>query len=78
MSRRFQNLDPHWITVKFITPDTKCGHCGKKFIKGERAFYYPNSRTMLCTATDCGEQASREFAGAVMDESLYRGSGGYF
>lgn len=76
MSRRGGGAaDPRWITVKFVNPKAppQCGTCGAKLVKGERVFYYPNSKTMLCMKDGCGMKASRDFAAAAFDEAQMNG-----
>ena len=55
--------DPYWITAK---RNGECSGCEAPVKKGERAFWYPNGRKILCGR--CGEAASREFDAAVWDE----------
>lgn len=72
--RRRGGGDPGWITVKFVTPQTICGGCKKKLVKGERVFYYPNSRTMFCMKDECGIKESNSFNAARFDEAQMSGS----
>lgn len=60
--------DPYWLTARF---DSKC-QCGTPIKKGQRAFYYPNGKRILCAGT-CGEKASREFEAARQDEAVMAG-----
>ncbi len=57
--------DPYWTDARF---GSVC-KCGQVINKGDRIFYYPATKTALCTK--CSEQASREFAAAVQDEDFY-------
>ncbi len=65
---RYRN-DPHWITVRF---PSACGGCDKPVHKGERAFYYPASRTVYGDACGCARQQSAEFDGAAFDDDNNR------
>lgn len=62
--------DPYWLTSKY---GGKCSKCGKAVRKGERIFYYPNTKSVLCAGDSCGGQASRDFEAARFDESVYAG-----
>jgi hypothetical protein len=75
MRRRVQNLDPYWITVKFVNPAAppQCGTCKKRLVIGERVFYYPSTKTMLCMKDPCGIQASKDFNAAAFDEAQMGG-----
>lgn len=68
-SRRFRrsrrNNTPHWVTVKYAC---ECGRCGVRIPKGARGFYYPATRTMLCSAEGCGGQGARDLAREVSVE----------
>lgn len=69
MSRfRTRNLDPYWLTARF---NSKCSNpkCGREIKKGERAFYFPNGKSIRCDRDECGGQASRDFEAAKADES---------
>ena len=57
--------DPHWITVRW---DCSCSTCGNPVRKGEQGWYYPASRSVLCSRADCGQQAALDFRAAVDDE----------
>lgn len=67
MARRYGG-DPYWLTARFASV---CS-CGKRIEKGERGFFYPNGRRMLCAAP-CGEKADREFQSAKQDEAFMGG-----
>lgn len=60
--RRAYPRDPFWIKAKYPGKDIN----GKPFKKGDRVFYYPNTKTFL-TGADA-EKASREFEAAKADE----------
>lgn len=62
--RRYK-CDPRWIAVRF---DGKCVRCKRQIHLGERAFYYPNDRSLYCEAEGCGKAASREFSAQAFDE----------
>jgi len=68
------NRDPYWLTAKFDSKCTRTG-CDATIRKGERAFYYPSSRSCYCQKDDCGGQAARDFDAAKQDEAFM--SGGY-
>jgi hypothetical protein len=59
-------FDPRWITVRF--KGSACPGCKRPIQPGERAFYYPQDRSLYCDGDDCGEAASREFAARAFDE----------
>lgn len=73
MRRRKRNYprDPFWLNVKWAG---KCASCGAALAKGERAFYYPNTKTLYgekcCEAADEG---SRALESAKFDEAVYTG-----
>lgn len=54
--------DPYWMTAKYAGKDSK----GRPVSKGQRVFYYPNTRAML--TGEEAEQASRDFDAARSDE----------
>jgi hypothetical protein len=57
--------DPRWINVKF---DGSCARCKSVIRRGERAFYYPQDRSLYCEGDNCGQTASRDFSARVFDE----------
>jgi hypothetical protein len=57
--------DPRWINVKF---DGSCARCKSVIRHGERAFYYPQDRSLYCERENCGQAASRDFSAHVFDE----------
>ena len=67
--KRYQG-DPRWIEARF--PGT-CGgkDCQQAIRRGDRVFYYPNSRTVL--AKDCGhaEAAAADFNSHAFDEEQF-------
>ncbi len=62
--RRYK-CDPRWITVRF---EAKCVRCKRSIHPGERAFYYPEDRSLYCEVEACGRAASREFPAIAFDE----------
>ena len=63
---RYRN-DPYWITARRAGT---CSNCNGPVKKGERAFWYPKSRKLLCSG--CGEPAAAEFDQAAWDEDNNR------
>ena len=57
--------DPRWINVK---SNGSCGRCKSVIRRGERAFYYPQDRSLYCERENCGQAASRDFRAHVFDE----------
>jgi hypothetical protein len=57
--------DPRWINVKF---EGGCVRCKWPIRRGERAFYYPEGRSLYCDRENCGQAASREFTACLSDE----------
>ena len=57
--------DPRWISAKF---DGSCARCKRVIRRGERAFYYPQDRSLYCEQESCGQAANRDFSGRVFDE----------
>jgi hypothetical protein len=62
--RRYK-CDPRWINVRF---EGKCVRCKRPIHTGERAFHYPEDRSLYCEGEECGKAASREFSAQVFDE----------
>ena len=69
----------YWVTARFVSV---CSKCGKRIVKGERVFYYPSSRSALCSREECGFEASRlcwrrgcvgKRGGGIPDSALVRG-----
>lgn len=63
--------DPYWLTARF---GGNCSRCQRPVKKGDRIFYYPKGKTVLCDGADCGQEASAEFTAAAQDEALCNGS----
>lgn len=61
--------DPRWINVKF---DGGCVRCKRPIGRGERAFYFPEDRSLYCEREECGRAASREFDARAFDEENNR------
>ena len=59
--------DPRWIMAKYPGVDKH----GTVFLKGDRVLYYPKGRHIV--AGERAEQAWRDFASHVFDESQYNG-----
>ncbi len=59
--------DPSWLTAKY---DGECSAegCHQPIKKGDRAFYYPNSRKILAVPCGHAEQASNDFEAHRQDE----------
>lgn len=74
--RRYRNSgrgrDPYWLYVRYAGV---CSVCGEPIPQGQRAFYYPNGRKLLCFRDGCGEAAAADFRAAAADEAAY--AGGY-
>ena len=66
MRRRFK-CDPKWITARYPAKCAKSG-CEVPITLGERAFYYPEDRTLYAVLCGHGEEASRDFATHRSDE----------
>ena len=67
---RSYRKDPYWTTARFVS---KCRTCGRAIRKGERIYYYPAGRVVLCDNDNCGGQGERDFQAAAFDESMYCG-----
>jgi hypothetical protein len=53
--------DPHWITVRY---PGKCTKCGDAIERGQRAFYYPNGKTMY--GESCGTILVKKYLLALL------------
>jgi hypothetical protein len=62
---RRHKCDPRWINVRF---ESRCVRCKRPIRAGERAFHYPEDRSLYCDGEGCGKTASREFAARAFDE----------
>ena len=63
--KRSYPKDPLWIKAKFLSV---CCRCKRQIKKGDKAFYYPNSKTIYCESDSCGKQEERDFAANMFDE----------
>lgn len=63
---RHYKCDPRWLTVRF--KGSTCAGCKRPIHPGERAFFYPEDRSLYCDGDDCGQSASREFSPRAFDE----------
>ena len=67
--------DPYWTTARFASrcqrtsSATPGSTCGAPIRKGDRIFYYPASRSVLCEA--CGADAAADFDAHAFDEAVY-------
>ena len=68
MSRRYANLDPHWLKAIYAG---KCSKCGEAFNPGDRIFYYPNGKSAYSGI--CAESAAADFSSCAFDEAQYNG-----
>ena len=59
--------DPYWLTVRYRG---HCRRCNAEIKPGEKAWFYPIGKAMFCDAVKCGQQESREFRAAVIDEAF--------
>ncbi len=66
MRGRFK-WDPRWITVRFPATCARPG-CDVPITPGERAFHYPEDRTLYGLDAATGEEAAREFAAHRLDQ----------
>jgi hypothetical protein len=69
MRRRFK-CDPKWITVRYPARCSK-PNCRTEISPGERAFYFPEDRTLYGSLCGHGEEAGRDFAAHRIDEDGY-------
>lgn len=67
MRRHRPGQDPYWLTARFTG---QCSRCNEKIQKDEQIFYYPNTRSVLCSKDDCGKQAARDLNAAKFDEEV--------
>lgn len=64
MTRR--GRDPYWTTAKFSSTDAN----GNPVKKGDRIFYYPNTRTVL--TGEAAEASAADFEAGRADEEMMR------
>ena len=67
MPRNYYRNDPRWITARYAGTDAK----GTPFEKGERVFYYPNTKTIYAGAA--AVDAALDFASSAFDEDCFGG-----
>jgi len=69
MRHRFK-CDPKWIIARY---PAKCAKpdCEVPITPGERAFYYPEDRTLYGSRCGHGEEAARDFNAHRVDEDGY-------
>jgi len=67
--RNYYKGDPRWIVARY---KGKCSCCGTPILKGDKAYYYPNGKKILC-ASPCGFKAEGEFLAAAEDEYFMSG-----
>ena len=63
--------DPYWLTAKFTS---SCKGCNATVNRGDRAFYYPNTRSIYGDQCGCAATQSADFDSHAFDESQYSGS----
>ena len=54
--------DPYWLTLKY---PGHCDKCHKPLARGERAYYYPRTRSMFGEACGHGQEAEQDFHSQV-------------
>lgn len=62
--------DPRQIVVRY---PSCCAKCQTLLPRGAVAYYWPRTRTLLCT--NCGEPEFRSFLSSAADEEVYAGNG---
>ena len=71
--------DPYWTTARFASRcrrtsgATPGSACGAPIRKGDRIFYYPASRIVLCETG--GADAAADFPAHAFDEAVYASQG---
>jgi hypothetical protein len=55
---------PFWMVAKF---GGVCSSCKLGIKKGESIYYYPATKTVLCSGDGCGKQAERDLAANDFD-----------
>lgn len=60
--------DPHWLDARFRSV---CDKCHAEIKPGERIFYYPSTKTVLCDMPACGQAAADDFSACLFDERGY-------
>ena len=59
--------DPYWLTAKFEGTCGKAG-CNHPIHRGERAFYYPNTKTILAMPCGHADAASADLESHRFDD----------
>lgn len=54
--------DPYWLTLKY---PGYCNKCHKALARGERAYYYPRTRSMFGESCGHGQEAEQDFHNQV-------------
>jgi hypothetical protein len=54
--------DPYWLNLKY---PGHCDKCHKPLARGERAYYYPRTRTMFGESCGHGQEAEQDFHSQV-------------
>lgn len=73
--------DPYWITARragvcaqlVSLGDGQTMPCHCQIERGDRAFYYPSSRSLYALPCGHGEVAARDFASMAEDEAFMGG-----
>ncbi len=60
--------DPKWLTAKF---KSNCKGCGATVKRGDRAFYYPSTRSIYGEACGCAATNAADFESHAFDETQY-------
>lgn len=63
--------DPFWLTTKY---SGECKQCHRPIARGEKAFYYPIGKRLLCDGP-CGQAASADFEMGKADEDFMNRAG---
>lgn len=58
--------DPYWTKARFVS---HCRKCEIEIKKGNKIFYYPNTKSVYCET--CGQSASADFACCLQDEEFF-------
>ena len=69
MRHRFK-CDPKWITTRYPAKCAKPG-CEVPITPGERAFHYPEDRSLYGSRCGHGGEAARDFDAHRVDEDGY-------
>lgn len=58
--------DPRWLSARF---HSDCAGCSKPVNKGDKAFYFPSSRSIYGDKCGCAAKQSADFDAAAFDEA---------